>query len=47
MEELGASEDEEKRGTKLTLYISMDDHKSDINIEEDGSAHSPQDFQLP
>ena len=39
MKELGASEDEGKRGTKLTLYISMDNQKSDINIEEDGSAH--------
>ena len=47
VKELGMSEDEGKRGTKLTLYISMDNHESDLNIEEDGSARSPQDFQLP
>ena len=45
--ELGVFEDEGKRGTKLTLYISTDNHKSGINIEEHGSARSPQDFQLP
>ena len=51
MEVRATSEDEGKRGTKLTLYISMDNHKSDINVEKDGNAHSlthsPQDFQLP
>ena len=40
-EELGALEDEGKRGRKLTLYISMDNHKSGINLQEDGNAHSP------
>ena len=48
MGELGASEDEGKRGTKLTLYISMDNHQSGINTEEDGTlTHLPQDLQLP
>ena len=40
MEVRATSEDEGKRGTKLTLYIFMDNHKSDSDIEEDGSAHS-------
>ena len=31
VEELDKSEDEGKRGAKLTLYISMDNHKTDSN----------------